>query len=493
MQLRPYQQCMIDRAREALGANNRRVMLQLPTGGGKTVIFCSITQRAVARGRRVLILVHRRELVVQTRSKLTQFGIRSDAITPAGNITGQPVAVAMVQTLAKRPQLQVGWDLVIVDEAHHALASTWADVLDRMTCPVLGFSATPCRLDGRPLGHQFDHLITGPTVSELITGRALSDFRYLALPPVFDPKGVRKVGGDYSKAATAEQIDRRCADVVTTWRKHASDRRTIVFVPSVKVAEHLVDEFGGVAALVEAKMPRQERASVLDRFASGALQVLISVDLVSEGFDVPACDCVLLARPTDSLVVFLQQVGRGLRPSDRPALILDCVGNVHRHGLPDAERAWSLSATVRDDQARAVEPISTCDQCLSVWNRQTQGRACPFCGWEPPKAKRGDLRVTKEELVEIERDHAVRVQAWAADRGGVPPEWLEPEDYKRVEADMPYQARKAARAAEEAACSSLKDWQRLGKLRGYKPGWAWHQWSSSLVREVARLKGYKPG
>lgn len=476
MELRPYQQAMVAEARQALASGHRRVMLQLPTGGGKTVVFCAITQAAVARGRRVLILVHRRELVVQTRAKLAQFGLHSDAITPRGTITGQPVAVAMVQTLAKRPAQQTGWDLVIVDEAHHALASTWANVLDPMPCRVLGFSATPCRLDGRPLGHQFDHMVQGPTVAQLIEARALSDFRYLALPPLFNSKGVRKVGGDYSRAAIAAQVDRRCADVVSTWRRHASDRRTIVFVPSVKVAENLVEQFGGCAALVEAKLARADRDAVLQRFASGALQVLISVDLVSEGFDVPACDCVLLARPTDSLVVFLQQVGRALRPSSRPALILDCVGNVHRHGLPDAERCWSLSASARDDDARKVEPISTCERCLSVWNRQTHGRACPHCGWLPPKVERGELRVTREELVEIQREHAAAVDSWAADRQGLPPDWLDPEDYQRVEAGQHYLARKANRAAEEAACDSLADWQRLARLRGFKPGWAWHQW-----------------
>lgn len=423
MKLRPEQVTFIDGLRDAL-RTHRRVLGVLPTGGGKTVCFTHIAQ--VARGR-VLILVHRRELVIQTVRHLLERGI----------VCGEHQRVH-VSTIRSRTRFQPG--LLIIDEAHHCTSRTWRARVEQYDVPTLGFTATPQRLDGRGLSEVFDDMVVGATVTELMLRGSLSRYRLFAPPADIDLSNVRTRGGDYARGelATAVDIPKVAYDALGNWDRFAAGRRTIAFCVSVAHAQHIAAAFterGVSAAVIDGKMSPVVRQNIVGRFRNGQLTVLVSVDLVSEGFDVPACDCVLLLRPTQSLALYLQQVGRGLRPSGDDCVILDCVGNAGRHGLPDDERVWTLEGRKRRKGHVADVTCQTCPACLRVHRRAPR---CPFCG------------------------HVHTVEA------------VVPESAPAVLSEVDLAAVRRARQQEVAAARTREQLEQIAAQRGYKPGWVDH-------------------
>jgi DNA repair protein RadD len=357
--LRPYQLEMIEQLRWQM-QRHQKVLGVLPTGGGKTRIFCEIARMAREKGHSVKVLVHRRELVEQT-------------------------ADPSVQTIQSwTPQ---GEDLVIVDEAHHACARTWHEKL--VACPrVLGFTATPQRLDGGGLDVIFDEMVLGPDSAQLIKEGWLSKYRLFAPPGQPGLKGIRKQAGDYSRKQLGEvcKEPKVIAAALKNWRLLGGSRQTIGFCVSVAHMEQVAESFrsAGVSTVtVEGKMPKTLRDQNIEAFRLGVAQVLLSVDLISEGFDVPECSCVLLLRPTQSLGLYLQQVGRGLRPSEKHTVILDCAGNSSRHGMPDDGRVWALTGQKKTREGLVANlPVRVCQQCYSV--HKVHLRICPYCGMAHP-------------------------------------------------------------------------------------------------------------
>lgn len=421
-ELRPYQQQLVADLRLAL-RQHQRVLAVAPTGSGKTQCFSDIAHRAATGGRRVLILVHRRELLWQARARL-------GACSPL-------IEVHSIQAVRNRYLHHP--DLLIVDEAHHCTARTWRAVLDAWPVPTLGFSATPQRLDGKGLGDLFGVMVQGPTVADLMTAGYLSPYRLFCPPGKADLAGIKKRGGDYAKDELSERVDQRrvMACAIKNWRLYAGNRRTIGFCVSLAHVDHVRDMFaeaGVAAATIDGSMPASDRDAVLAEFRSGAVRVLLSVDLISEGFDVPACDCVLLMRPTASLGLYLQQVGRALRPSSRDAVILDCVGNAETHGLPDEARDWSLDgiAKERKGQVQTV-PIRVCGRCYGV---HKPAPVCPYCG----------------------NVHAVEVKI--------------PVEQDVVLVDKTEEMRNRRR--EVGAARRREDLEAIAAARGYKPTWVMH-------------------
>jgi DNA repair protein RadD len=391
MKLRQEQVDFIGQIQEGMRLHPR-VLAVLPTGGGKTVCFCTIAKLVAARGGKVLILVHRRELLAQTIKRLLAMGVIPKEL---GHV--------WVSTIGSRTSFKP--DLLIVDEAHHCTSKTWRARIEAYDVPVLGFTATPERLDGKGLGGIFGGLVVGSTAAELMAQGSLSRYRLYAPPVAADLSGVHTVAGDYNKGELAAAIDIPdvAYDAIGNWQRYAPGRRTIAFCVSLIHAGHIVGAFqqiGVQAEQVDGSMATGERAAVIERFRSGATTVLVSVDLVSEGFDVPDCDCVLLLRPTQSLALYLQQVGRGLRPSDEPCVVLDCVGNAARHGLPDDDREWSLEGRKRRAKADAVS-VRVCGSCLSAFKPGLA--ACPYCGWTPPKTVMAVPDTVAATLVEVDQ------------------------------------------------------------------------------------------
>lgn len=380
--LRPYQTTMIGQVRDAYIAGARSVLLQGATGMGKTVIFAHIAQAAAARGSSVMILVHRRELLMQGSRALRDLGLPHGLIMPGLPRTAAQVRIASVQTLLRRLDHVHAPDLIVVDEAHHAVAGSWLRVLNHWPeARVLGVTATPARLDGRGLGTVFQKLILGPQMHDLVAGGYLAPCDVYAPPVVADLDGMHTRMGDFDKSEVRVRMDRPAitGDCVDHYTRLIPGKLGIVFCASVDHARHVAEAFsaaGYPSESVDGSMGERERDSVLSRFAAGEIRVLTSCELVAEGFDLPECEVAVLLRPTQSLTVYLQQVGRVMRPADGKGLatILDHVGNVSRHGLPDAKREWSLDSKRKKPKP---PPMRRCPMCFAVFSPVA---VCPSCG-----------------------------------------------------------------------------------------------------------------
>lgn len=412
--LRPYQAAAVDSVRAAYRAGKHRPLLVLPTGGGKTVCFSHITAGAAAKGNRVMILVHRQELMAQCSRSLADIGVAHGLIS--AKRTPDPthhVQVASVQTLVRRLDHIQSPNLIIMDEAHHAMAGSWARVLSHYPqARVLGVTATPCRLDGGNLGDVFDELIIGPQVSELMAAGYLCPVSYYA-PSTVDLAGVHTVAGDYNRKELNERVDKPTitGDAIAHYRKLAHGLPCVVFCASVAHAENVCAQYvsaGYQARVLEGTMTDAARADAVAALADGRITHLVTVDIVSEGFDLPVVTVCQMLRATQSLGLYLQQLGRVLRthPGKTKAIVLDHVGNVLRHGFAEEPRDWSLTGSMRrkrgakDDGPRYAQ----CPQCYAV---HPPAPICPVCGTardikdrEPEQVEGSleELKVTAERL-----------------------------------------------------------------------------------------------
>lgn len=355
-QLRDYQQQGKRDVYAAFRDGAQSVLFQLPTGGGKTVFFSSICCDALAKGHRIIILVHRKELVFQTVKSLQKYGVFAEIIMPGYRYapTAQ-IQVAMVQTITRRDKPKnVGF--IITDEAHHANAESYQSVYaEYPESRHLGVSATPCRSDGKGLSEIFQKMVLGPSVKSLIAGGHLVQPRVLANPLKFDLSRLKTSRGDYNEAELFALMNQNAlvGNLVKTWQAKSLGKKTVCFAVNVRHSEHIVASYqnaGVRAAHLDGTTPDNARDRLLRDFAAGAIDVLSNVNVISEGFDVPAIECVQMARPTKSLSMYLQQGGRGLRPlpGKTEALILDHADNTFRHGFLEQDRAWTLEGVKRN-------------------------------------------------------------------------------------------------------------------------------------------------
>ena len=438
----------------------RRVLGQAPTGFGKTVVGSFMVSQTAAKGMRSLFLVHRTELLRQTSKAFARQNIEHDTIS-AGKGFNPHVRthVGAIQTVANRLDLVQRPDLLIVDEAHHAVSESWSRVVSELNPRfIVGLSATPCRLDGRGLGEQFDVLVPGPRVSDLIERGFLSPYRIYAPPSTLDFTAIRTTAGDYNKADLAAAMDKPTitGDAVAHYHKLTPNKRAVVFCTSIAHAEHVRDAFiasGYVAATVDGTMKPADRANVLAKFGTGEIKILTSCDLVSEGFDLPAIEVAISLRPTKSLSLWIQQVGRALRVCDgkTEAVILDHVGNTMIHGLPDQDREWSLDAKPKRKSEKGQ--ITTIRQCKNCFTVHAPAPVCPSCGHVYDIAAR-KIEQVDGELIEFDKARA------------------------KIELER---ARELAKK-QTAQARSREALEALAKERGYKPGWVDHMMKSRGAR-----------
>lgn len=417
--LRPYQARAVGDLRDAYRQGSRAPLLVLPTGGGKTVVFSHVAHGASARGHHVLVLVHRRELIRQASSKLGQLGVPHGVIAAGFPGTPQSVQVASVQTLARRlGRMEWAPDLIVIDEAHHAVAgSTWSKVLEHWPAALrLGVTATPVRQDGRGLSAMFDRLVQGPTVRDLTAQGFLSPARVYAPPVKADLTKLQKQAGDYQAAEASRRMDRPTVtgDAISHYQRLCRGAPAIAFCCTAQHAQHVSEQFrssGIRSAVILGTTPVEEREAMIRDLGTGALRVLVSVDVVSEGTDVPSVTAAILLRPTMSEGLYLQQVGRCLRPAPgkAEALILDHVGNVITHGFPDDDRDWSLDGrdegTGRLDTEKAPI-VRQCGVCFAAFPPQP---VCPVCG-TPSQLSVREIQQREGELQELQREQLRREQ-----------------------------------------------------------------------------------
>jgi len=451
MNLRPYQTQLITDIRLQYQLGRRSVLAVLPTGGGKTVCFSYIAQAAARRGNRVCILVHRQELLDQASRSLTAMGVNHGRIAAGRSMDlSHGVQVASVGTLARRLHLLPPdfLQLLVVDEAHHSNAGTWVKVLQHFRrARLLGVTATPVRLDGRGLGEWYQSMVLGPSAAWLTENGYLANARVLA-PPGFDATGLRKRMGDFDVKQAAERVGMIMGDAVGHYRKHLQGQTAIAFCCSVAHAEAVADAFrlqGITAASIDGSMDGATRRGLLEDLGTGRIKVLTSCQLIGEGIDVPSVGGCILLRPTSSVSLHLQMIGRCLRPSPgKPAaVILDHVGNTLRLGHHLEDREWTLDGIKKRDR-EAAPSVKVCPSCFAAMTSQV--RQCVECGHEFAPEKR-ELRQVDGELVEV----AMR-----------------------------------AKRREQGNAQTLQDLILLGQQRGYKNPVAW----AKHVHAARQTKGH---
>jgi len=476
VKLRDYQRDGLSSAREALRQGKHAPLYVLPTAGGKTIVFSEIARGARARGNRVYILVHRQEILEQTLAKLWGFGITAGQIAPRMPQTHELVQVAMVQTMRNRLTKIPRPDLIIIDEAHHALAdNTWGQILRYWKeVPRLGVTATPERLDGRGLGESFDTMIEGPSIGELVHEGWLS-YPVIYRPPEEMVESFHVKRGDFDRAEQTEAMSRKkiVGDVIEHYRQHLAGAPSVAFCVSVDHAKLMAEQFrraGYRAAAVWGNMPRTERDRIIGGMRDGSMQVVCSCDVISEGVDVPAMAGAILLRRTMSLSLYLQQAGRALRrdPGKKHAVILDHVGNYYLHGHVLADRTWSLDSGKRDPRKEEPPTTTTCPRCYGVWPGRPH--SCPACGFSFTDKQE------RERAVEFETIRGQLIAAGAPENEASGMAAF----VKRTQEMEPGQRQKAmlAKAFEYAGDGEVgkRRLEQLRRMAGYNPKWTDFAW-----------------
>ena len=531
MKLRDYQQSCIDGLRAAFHAKHRRVLLVAPTGAGKTVMVSHLTQQLISRGNRVLLLAHRDFLLEQISGTLARFDI------PHGFIAARRkrelchlAQVAGVHTLKNRiPKIAWKPDWIICDEAHHATAGSWDAILTAYPAArVVGVTATPQRLDGKGLGEVFDYMVLGPRVQDLMDKGFLSRVQYYS-PKTVSTEGMHTRMGDYVAAEIDQAVNNRgvTGHAVDWYRKVCDEAPAIAFCASIAHAENVAEGFRAAGYRWQALHSRAsyaENQAAIRKLGGGELHGVSSCDIISEGFDVPVVTAAILLRPTQSLGLHLQQIGRVLRPAPgkERAIVIDHVGNVAQckagvwtlnHGRAEDDREWSLEGATKKEK---TERVARCEQCLAIIAPGTQ--ICPECGHEKQATERkgveqmeGDLESLPQWLPPPEtgiRRHILNVIASNLD---VEPlnlanhliPWVPENCYAREKVEQlrfsvvgalsayikgPRNAEfwdcvkrhladylKPITGALRAAATTQAHFQVIAELNGYKPGWAYFQ------------------
>lgn len=509
IELRDYQRDLVDRIHGEWERGARNTLLVLPTGGGKTVVISEIIRTTPVPSR---IIAHRQELVSQISLALARNSIRHSLIAPTSVIRSicklhmseigamyyhphATCAVAGVDTLVRRGDpaaASVG--LWVTDEAHHLAPrdNKWGEAVGLYpNARGLGVTATPCRADGRGLGCHadgvMDSMVIGPDMRELIDRGYLTDYKIYVPPSDVDLSGVSvsESTGDYSKPKLSKAMRKShiVGDVVEHYLRIAPGRLGVTFTTDVEMAHTIADAYnaaGVPAVALSGKTPDSERWEALRRFRRREIMQLVNCALFDEGFDLPAIEVVSMARPTASYGLYVQTFGRGLRIMEGKdqAIIIDHVGNVIKHGLPDARTSWTLDA--REKRGRNTPndtiPLRSCMQCFGVYERVLA--ACPYCGHVHQPSGRSTPEQVDGSLVEL--DPAVL----AAMRGEV----------ERIDqpAKIPYGATRVVTASIKKRHAERQEAQQ--ELRATIAQWGgWQQHHGRSIDEAQRLFFFRFG
>lgn len=449
--LRDYQEKALNEVRRLFRSRIKKVLLQAPTGAGKTVIFCEVLRSSSQKSKHAIMVVAGRQLVEQASRRLCREGVEHGVIM-AGHWRNQPnqfVQVCSIDTLYSRKQPPKA-DLIVIDEAHQAtsaryrwLAETYSDAF------VLAVTATP--FVRKSLRHVASEIVRPITIKELVAQNFLVAPKYYA-PSVPDLTGVRTTADDFN----AEDLDRilnkshPIGNVVESWKNLAENRSTILFAVSVKHSQSIVAAFkaSGVAAEhVDADSTDAERQEAIKRLESGETKILSNVGILCTGVDIPSVGCIVSVRPTKSYALYIQQLGRGTRTfsGKENFIVIDHGGNVLRHGCILEERQGSLDPIPKQKKRAPDSDMYTCAECYAVFNRAIKN--CPACGTINPTSP----SVAKEEKAK------------------------NPIDASLEEADSDH-IKIIARRGE------LKD---IAKRRGYKSGWVYYKLKEEFGEDVA--------
>ncbi|HAB8435416.1 TPA_asm: DUF2075 domain-containing protein [Listeria monocytogenes] len=402
-------------------------------GSGKSVILAEIIRRTTENKNHVLFLVHRKELIDQIQNTLEVSGVDMKHVT-----------LGMVQTIVRRLDHTPQPELIVIDESHHILANSYKKIIEYFhEARVIGFTATPVRINGGGLGDINDMLIEKVNVKWLIENQFLAPYKYFA-PEIVQTETLDiKRTGEFDMTGLDDQFNKRMiwGDVIKHYQKLADGQQAILYASSLYQSQKMAASFeqvGITAAHIDGKTPKAERDHIIQQFRNGEIKVLCNLDLIGEGFDVPDCSTVIMLRPTQSLSLYIQQSMRGMRyRPEKTSIIIDHVGNVSRFGLPDMERTWTLEPKKGSNSKKAEAPVKICPDCfMTVLSSNKQ---CEHCGHE-----------FKVEVKPIQVDEAAELQ-----------EITEP--IFQVDYSSPND------------CKNMKELYEYAKQHNYKRGWAYHQ------------------
>lgn len=484
--LRDYQNELIQEIRNDIRQEKSRILTVSPTGTGKTIMFTYIAKNAAAKGNRVLILTHRMEILQQTLAKLFQFGVQSGQIISGGRITKDLVQVGMAQTVINRLEKMQKPDIIIVDEAHHSVSNTFKSIINYwQDTTILGFTATPERLDGSGLCEIYQSMIVGRQSNWHV------ESGNLAYPRMFHPAiehdfKFHTKQGDYDKKEMEKAYSQKViiGDVISHYRKHLDRQPAVCFCVSIEHCEIMANEFrqaGYVAVVVKGDMKREDREAAINGLSTGAVHIVCSCDVISEGVDVPTLAGAILLRKTQSLGLYLQWIGRALRPAEgkNHAIILDHAGNYKIHGHPLQEREWSLES-VKRSQRKNEKPLETtsCPKCGGIFPGKP--RICPECSFEFSINKNvADQQRKTPKQIEGELTEALHGVQNASDlvNFGKQIQSLDPKIRQKALLKKAYEL-----SAGNDRESFKKVMQPLAASVGYRKGWTDYVWKNILKK-----------
>ena len=392
-----YQENLVDQARHIL-LKKSGVLIQSPPGSGKSVMIAEVVKNAVNKGSHILFIVHRKELSYQIENTLKKHGVDLTHV----DILSEKRAKNILSEITP-PKI------IVTDETHHSRAKTYKDIYDYFPNALrVGFTATPWRANGKGFTDIYDEMVKGPSVEWLIKNNKLADYEYKSVVLADESKLKKSSTGDYTKKSMDNAIPKAIyGNIVENYKKFANGQKTILYAHSVETSKDIAEQFrnaGINAEHADAKTSATERDRIMSDFKNGTIKVLCNVDLISEGFDVPDCTCVILARPTDSLVLFMQQAMRSMRyQPNKKALIIDHVGNYARHGLPDTPHDWERyfkgSQSKRKKKQNDAPALAECTECFTVF--ESKLKRCPNCGHELEIEEQKGLEHKHAELTDI--------------------------------------------------------------------------------------------
>ncbi|NEO07803.1 DEAD/DEAH box helicase [Moorena sp. SIO3I8] len=503
--LRNYQEELVFGVFEEWRSGKRRVMVQLPTGGGKTVCIGALVQYFVQQGLKVLAIAHRKELITQlseTLENITKLPIGKikAGIPPAPQYN---IQVASIQTLIRRQPFPEA-DLLIIDEAHHSASRSYTDVMSAYPdAYIAGFTATPTRTDGHGFLQTYDALVKGVTTAYLIEHGYLSQFKVYGGVTI-NTKGLKSSVEDYQKGALEKRAMAVVGDVVPAWKKHALGKKTIVFAVGVKHSQAIAAAFnneGITAEHLDGKTSAGKREEALERFRNGKTTILSNCGLFGEGVDIPSIEAVQICRPTVSKIVHFQQIGRALRPSPGKthAVIIDHSENWRYHGLPDTHVEWSLEPISIPNNEYATK-CSCCGHCFLPFphdlktpirlDKDKDGNltpiyhiTCPSCltTLEYIKGAGAAIEPDEEAGGEKERLEGLMMEIVLE---------ANPEYIKEIDQAIAKQTKNGYKRGwvfhhllKEFSGSqfSVGDWRYVAHQLGYELGWANYAWRDSQV------------
>lgn len=433
-ELRDYQQDLYLRTRQAF-QTSKRVLTVAPCGAGKTYLFSEMIRNTDGD---CLVLVHRRELKEQHERLFKELGIAN-------------ARVNTYQTERNRLGRYPKPRLLIVDEAHLSRSKRWSEIVEYYDTYTVGLTATPVRLDGKPLGDIYGAMVTGITTKELIAQHRLAPYEYYA-PVTVDTDNLKIQAGDFVLKDLERIMSDRAiySDALKSWHRIANGEKTIAYCVTIdhaKQTAQMFTEAGYPAVEIDGETPTKKRDQIMQDFRDGKITVLCNVGIISEGVSIDDCTCCLLLRPTESHALYWQQAMRSMRyQPGKIAKIIDCVGNYTRNPLPDADVEWSLTKSVKKQErfnSSGDFKIRTCRACFMVFETAP---VCPFCG-EPYQMTQKEIQAHEE--IQLEKITEERKQE------------LE-------------KLRKQQRM-EVGRARTFSELLRIQNERGYKNGWAFYQ------------------